>query len=167
VRLCGDGQLTLRPGVARLIHEARAAGLRLAIATTTARANVEALLATRLGPEAVGWFEVIGAGKMVARQKPAPDVYQYVLRHLNLPAAQCLAFEDSIFGLTSARGAGLTTVVTQSLYTTAHDFTGAALVLDHLGEPDQPFTVQAGDAAGHRWFDVALARHIHRQANRL
>ncbi len=64
------GAVALRPGIARLLHEARADGLRLAIATTTTPGNVAALLRTTLGPDAAGLFECIGAGDMVAAKKP-------------------------------------------------------------------------------------------------
>ena len=46
------GELPLRPGVRRLLEAARAAGLRLAIATTTTPENVTALLTSTLGKDA-------------------------------------------------------------------------------------------------------------------
>lgn len=142
--LLAAGGIPLRPGVRRLLETARAAGLRLAIATTTTPANVSALLRHTLGADAESWFEVIGAGDVVPAKKPAPDIYYYVLERLRLAPAACLAFEDSENGLRAARGANLKTVVTVNDYTRGHDFTGAAVVLDQLGEPDQPATVLAG-----------------------
>jgi hypothetical protein len=53
--------------------------LRLAIATTTTPANVDALIAHTLGVDALGWFEVIGAGNVVPNLKPAGDIYHHVL----------------------------------------------------------------------------------------
>jgi HAD superfamily hydrolase (TIGR01509 family) len=141
--LVGAG-IPLRPGVRRLLVEARAAGVRLAIATTTTPENVEALLAHALAPDAERWFDVIGAGDVVRAKKPAPDIYTYVLDRLGLPASQCIAFEDSENGLRSAQAVGLATVVTVNDYTASHDFRGAAIVLDHLGEPGQPCRVLAG-----------------------
>ncbi len=142
--LLAAGGIPLRPGVRRLLAAARAAGLRLAIATTTTPANVSALLRHALGPDAESWFEVIGAGDVVPAKKPAPDIYYYVLERLGLAPAACLAFEDSENGLRAARGANLATVVTVNDYTRGHDFGGAAIVLDHLGEQDRPFTVLSG-----------------------
>jgi HAD superfamily hydrolase (TIGR01509 family) len=126
------GGIPLRPGVAELIRDARQAGLRLAIATTTTPENVTALLAASLDPDATGWFEVIGAGDIVPAKKPAPDIYLWVLERLGLPAAACLALEDSANGLRAARAAGLATVVSTSIYTTGEDFTGALAVLPDL-----------------------------------
>ena len=139
--MLAQGVIPLRPGVRRLLAEARAAKLRLAIATTTTPANVSALLRHTLGSGAESWFEVIGAGDAVPAKKPAPDIYYYALEHMGLPASACLAFEDSENGVRAARAAGLKTVVTVNDYTRAHDFTGAAIVLDHLGEANQPFKI--------------------------
>jgi len=137
----------LRPGVARLIREARAAGVPLAIATTTSLPNVEALLQSSLGPDALGLFAAIGAGDVVPAKKPAPDIYNYVLARLGLPAAGCVAFEDSTNGVRSARAAGLPTVVTPGLYTEGDDFSGALAVLSDLGEPGAPYRHIAGAGA--------------------
>lgn len=128
------GGIPLRAGVARLIGEARAAGLRLAIATTTTAENVTTLLRTGLAADAASWFEAIGAGDMVPNKKPAPDIYLRVLQRLGLPPEACLAIEDSANGLKSAVAARLPTVITRSIYTAGDDFTGALRVLPDLGQ---------------------------------
>lgn len=158
--LLARGEIPLRPGVARLLRAARGAGLRLAIATTTTPANVTALLEHTLGPDAVGWFEVIAAGDVVAAKKPAADIYHYVLERMALTKHDCLAFEDSANGLQAARGAGLTTVITVNDYTRDHDFSAAAVVLNHLGEPDRPFTLYQGTGKSTGVFDIAMARQL-------
>jgi len=131
-QLAAAGGIPLRPGVARLLDGARSAGLRLAIATTTTPENVSALLVPALGPDAMAWFEVIGAGDVVPAKKPAPDIYLWVLERLGLPASACLVFEDSENGLKASLGAGLATVVTPCDYTRGQDFSGATAVLDSL-----------------------------------
>ncbi len=125
----------LRPGVRRLIEEARASGLRLAIATTTSRANVEALLGAAFGGNVV--FDVMVCGEDVHRKKPDPEVYAVALRRLELPAEACLAFEDSRNGLLAARAAGLRTVLTPSAYSAGEDVSEAWVVardLDHSAD---------------------------------
>ena len=136
VRLVEQGGLPLRPGVARLIGEARRTGIRLAIATTTSPENVGALLQATLGDGAKEWFEVIGAGDIVPAKKPAPDIYRWVLDRLALPAECCLAIEDSANGLRAARAAGLRCLVTPNDYTAGDDFSGAWRVLADLQEID-------------------------------
>ncbi len=136
--LVDQGRLPLRPGVARLIGEARQAGIRLAIATTTTPENVTALLRAGLGDDAPGWFEVIGAGDVVPAKKPAPDIYRWVIDRLQLPAAACLAIEDSENGLKSALTAALPCLVAIGQYTRGQDFSGACAVLDDLGQTSLP-----------------------------
>ena len=133
VKLCAQG-IPLRPGVAALLREANAAGLRLAIATTTTPENVSALLPADL----MALFEKVGAGDTVPNKKPAPDIYQWVLAQLDLPACDCLAIEDSANGLTASRAAGLATVITRTAYTDDHDFSGALALLPDLGQMTVP-----------------------------
>ncbi len=132
VRLVAGGALPLRPGVANLIREARAAGLKLAIASTTSPENVTALLRASLAHDAADWFDVIGAGDVVPAKKPAPDIYLWVLERLGLPGGDCLAVEDSANGLRAALGAGIPTLVTANAYTRGQDFSGAVAVLSDL-----------------------------------
>ena len=126
------GRIELRPGVAALLAHARREGLQLAIATTTSRANVTALLDATLGAASIRWFASIRTGEDVAAKKPDPEVYHLVLSDLGLPAADCLAFEDSANGLAAARSAGLRTIVAPSVYSADDDFSGADLVVDTL-----------------------------------
>ena len=148
VEMMNAGLLPLRPGVERLLNAARDHGLLLAIATTTTPANVESLLKSTLGAEASQRFHTIGAGDVVPHKKPAPDIYTHVLGQLGLSAADCLAIEDSANGLQSARGAGLATIITQTVYTEGQDFSAALRVLDHLGETVSPAQVLQGQTAG-------------------
>jgi HAD superfamily hydrolase (TIGR01509 family) len=161
VNLMSEGAVPLRAGVKRLINEARADGLRLAVATTTTPANVEALLVNALDPDAMSWFEVIAAGNMVPAKKPAADIYFYAMDKLALSPDECIAFEDSENGIRSSQGANLKTIITVNDYTHDHDFTGAAIVLDNMGEPDKPFTVIAGDAGDSTCLDMALVKRLH------
>ena len=143
------GQLALRPGV-----------LRLAIATTTTPANIEALLRTPLGPDWKRHFAAIGDASTAPRKKPDPLVYQQVLTTLGLPASACLAFEDSANGLRAATAAGLQTVVTPTVHTADHRFDDALLVLPHLGDVDQ--LLPCGVAAmEQRWVTVEALRRWH------
>jgi HAD superfamily hydrolase (TIGR01509 family) len=158
VALMEQGGIPPRPGVVRLIRELRAAGLRLAIATTTTPENVEVLLRTTLKALPPDTFEVIGAGDIVPAKKPAPDIYSWVLERLGLSGAAAIAVEDSRNGVLSARAAGLPVVVTRSTYTVNEDFTGATAVVSDLGEPDRGFTLLDGVAHGKRWVDPDLLR---------
>lgn len=148
-RLVEAGGVPLRDGVERLFGEAREAGVRLAIASTTTHANIEALLRVNLGPAALKDFAVIGAADQARRKKPAPDIYLYVLRELGLPPRDCAAIEDSYNGVAAAVQAALFTVVTPSYWTRGEDFSAADLVLPTLGSVSRPLTHHAAELVGH------------------
>ena len=162
-QLIGEGAIPLRPGVRRVLEEARSQGVLLAIATTTSLSNVTSLLEHTLGSDSPSWFEVIAAGDIVPTKKPAPDIYQYVLEVMDLDVQDCLAIEDSHNGLIAACKAGIKTIVTVNDYTQDQDFSDAILVLNHLGEPDEPFTVLSGDAGGKSYLDVPLVHYLHQK----
>ncbi len=139
-RMLAEGGIPLRPGVKRLLEEARAAGLILGVATTTTPDNVIALLKHSLAEDGADWFAVIAAGDIVPAKKPAPDIYVWALEKLGLSPGECLAFEDSRNGIRASLGADLRTVVTVNDYTRDDDFSGALAVLSDLGEPGAPYT---------------------------
>lgn len=128
-----DGAVQLRPGVLRLIETAHQDGLQLAIATTTSPVNIAALLRAAIGPDWMDYFQVIEDASTAPVKKPHPQVYLQTLKRMQLPAGECLAFEDSANGLRSALAAGLSTIVTPNGFTAHQDFTGALQVLPDLG----------------------------------
>lgn len=147
-RMLAEGGIPLRPGVRRLLEEARAAGLILGVATTTTPENVTELLRHSLAKDGPEWFAVIAAGDIVPAKKPAPDIYVWAMRQLGLQPEECLAFEDSENGIKASQGAGLRTVVTVNDYTRDHDFSGALAVLSDLGEPGAPYARLDRDESG-------------------
>jgi HAD superfamily hydrolase (TIGR01509 family) len=134
--LVAGGAVALRPGVEALLRAARDEGLPLAIATTTQPANVQALLGHTLGAGAVGWFACIGAGDVVPRKKPAPDIYRWVLKRLALLPHETLAIEDSAPGVAAARAAGVPVVAVRSAYTRDDDLRGVLAEFGSLGDVD-------------------------------
>ena len=131
--LVAEGGLPLRPGIARIVDEAIAAGVRLGVCTTSNPKFIDAVL-DLFGPERKARFDFVHAGDVVAKKKPAPDIYLLALETLGLPPHECMVIEDSRNGLLAARGAGLPTLVTTSTYTVDEDFTGAVKVVPELGD---------------------------------
>jgi HAD superfamily hydrolase (TIGR01509 family) len=127
-----SGAVTLRPGVLALMSEARAAGLQLAIATTTSPVNIAALMRSAIGLDWRSHFLAIGDASSAPIKKPHPQVYLQVLADMGMNAAQCVAFEDSSNGLRAATAAGLDTIVTPNSFTAHHDFKGALRVVPDL-----------------------------------
>ena len=161
MELLSTGAIPLRPGVERLIHEARERDFRISIATTTTPENVTSLLEHTLGKESIAWFEVIAAGDIVPAKKPAGDIYDYTLKEMKLDADECIAFEDSHNGILSSLDANLDTIITINDYTKDHDFSGARIVLDQMGEPDNAFTILQGEANGYSYLNCDMITELH------
>ena len=165
------GHVRPRPGVRRLMMEARDAGIRVAIATTTSPENIEPLITAGFGRQALSWFDAIAAGDIVANKKPAPDIYNVALKSLGVAPACAIAVEDSAIGVTSAKAAGLFTVATPSMWTLTQDFTAADLLLSSLGDPAEPLDPTDERRLGAKFLSIerlaalhAANRRIHVQA---
>jgi len=154
------GHIGLRNGVERLIKEAKEKGISMAIATCTSTANVETVLKSALGEDALSYFETLVSCDLVADKKPSPVVYQYALANLGLKPENCIVLEDTSNGNRAALAAGIRTVITTHPLTVDEDFSDASLVIDQLGEPGKHFTVSSGDAFGTGYVDVDLLEKI-------
>jgi beta-phosphoglucomutase-like phosphatase (HAD superfamily) len=128
------GAVSLRPGVLKLMDEARAQGLQLAIATTTSPVNIAALMRRAIGADWRLNFTAIGDASTAPIKKPHPQVYLQMLAALKLGPADCIALEDSSNGLRAATAAGLATVITPTTYTAHHDFAAALRVVPDLSQ---------------------------------
>jgi HAD superfamily hydrolase (TIGR01509 family) len=155
------GHLHPRPGVLRLMTEARMAGIKLAIASTTSPENVESLLLASFGHDAPRWFSAIATGDIVPRKKPAPDIYELALKMLGTPAQSAVAVEDSELGVRSAKAAGLFTVATPSLWTIGQDFSCADLVLTSLADPDKPLYATDEQRVGAKYLGLEQLGRLH------
>jgi HAD superfamily hydrolase (TIGR01509 family) len=159
-RLLNETTTPLRTGVLRLLNEARLAGLRIGIATATAEVNVYRLLNKNLPAGWTNWFQAIVSSDQIPQKKPSPAVYLRTLELLGVEADDAIALEDTVNGNRAAIAAGMKTVVTTHRFTRQGDFTGAGLVVSHLGEPDKPFQLFRGSAQGARYVDLSLLRRL-------
>lgn len=148
-RIVESGELPVRPGVARLAREAAALGWKLAVASTSTRASVLAVLDAVVGAEFARRFEIF-TGDVVPQKKPAPDIYELAVERLGVDRRDVLAIEDSRNGLLAATAAGLACLVTLSAYTQDEPMDEAMLVVSSLGEPDGPATEVLANRSGAR-----------------
>jgi HAD superfamily hydrolase (TIGR01509 family) len=125
--------LPVRPGILRIIDEAMAAGVKLGVCTTSNPKFIDAVL-DLFGQERKAYFSFVHAGDVVAKKKPAPDIYLLALETLGLPTHECIVIEDSRNGLLAATRAGLPTLITTSTYTIDEDFDEAVKVVSELGD---------------------------------
>ena len=150
------GKLPGRPGIARIVDEALAAGWALAVASTSAEESVRAVLEHVVGAETAARFAVF-AGDIVPAKKPDPAIYLLALERMGVTPAEAIVVEDSRNGLLAAVGAGLRCVVTVSSYTADEDMSEAVLVVSSLGDPGEPARVLANRSAARPGDQVTLA----------
>lgn len=131
--MINEGNIPLRSGVLRIIDQAIALNIQLAVCSTSNVKSVTNLVQTLMGPDRAAKFSIF-AGDMVSKKKPAPDVYNMAVKEMGLDKASCVIIEDSHIGLGAARAAGIACLVTKSSYTANEDFTGASMVVEELGE---------------------------------
>jgi HAD superfamily hydrolase (TIGR01509 family) len=131
--LISGGSLPLRPGVTRIVDEAQAAGVRLAVCTTSDPKSVDGVL-DLMGAKRKAFFEAVLAGDVVAKKKPNPEIYDLAKQRLGLDGKECVVIEDSRNGLLAATGAGMPCLITTSTYTLDEDFHEAARVVPELGD---------------------------------
>lgn len=92
------------PGAAETVRVLAAAGRTLAVASSSPRRLLDALLSAG---ELRGCFEAVVSSDQVARGKPSPDVYLEAAGLLGVAPGTCLAVEDSTNGLLAASAAGM------------------------------------------------------------
>jgi HAD superfamily hydrolase (TIGR01509 family) len=162
--LISGGRAPVRRGVVRLMNEARAGGLALALAATSSTSNIEALVSASLGRDALGWFGVIASVDQVAARKPAPDLYLRVAAQLRVSPAECVVLEDSANGVRAAKAAGMVTIATPSRWTATQDFSAADLVLYSLGDAGEPLDPVTARAIGASELGLAQVIALHSRA---
>lgn len=131
-----QGAISPRPGVLRLMDEARAAGVPMAVATTSTGASVQALLKCLLGDDWRTRFTALVCAEEAPVKKPAPQVYLLALQALGVQPDEAFAIEDSPNGLQAARAAGVACGITRSAYFLHDRYDGAAWVRPDLDTPD-------------------------------
>ncbi len=133
MELIAAGKLPLRPGVQRIVDEAIAKDLTLAVCSTSNERAVQSVVDVLLGPARSAKITVF-AGDVVAAKKPAPDIYNLAAKTLDLNPLHCMVVEDSNNGLRAAKAAGMRCIVTKSTYTQDEDFTIADAVVNDLDD---------------------------------
>lgn len=159
-RYMRHGRVPLRAGIARMMREAHAAGIRFAIVTNASRKTLLPVLKYSMGPELAAEVAVIASGEEVRNKKPAPDLYRLAMQRLGVQPQECIALEDSEMGLEAAAAAGIPAIVTVNADTLEQDFSEAALVVTSLGEPGAPARVIKGKLDGHGWVTIDTLRAL-------
>jgi HAD superfamily hydrolase (TIGR01509 family) len=156
--LVRSGGIPLREGVVELMQQCHARSVRMGIATTTSRTNVDALMRHHLGAHWADGFAVLVCGEDVQHKKPDPEVYVRALQGLGIGPLHAVAIEDSPGGVAAARAAGIPVVVTLSAYFGRATIEGAVAIGPglHTRQGWRPgLVVPPGDRCGVGLDDIA------------
>jgi HAD superfamily hydrolase (TIGR01509 family) len=129
-------QLSPRPGVVETIKGARGQGLKVGLVTTTARANITALLGALSPDITTSDFDVIVDASSVTSPKPDQAAYAFALQSLGEERGDCAAIEDNVDGVQAAKAAGLACVAFPNENTAKHDFSAADRRVDQVNLSD-------------------------------
>ena len=112
------GGVPLMRGAREMFDFARERGWKIGVATSTRRASAQAKLAHH---DLWKFVDAATCGDEVARGKPDPEIFAATVKKLGVPAAECLAVEDSPTGFRAAFGAGCLAVLVPDLVAPTSD----------------------------------------------
>jgi len=104
-------------------------GFSIAIATSSPKK--EALIKLRKS-SLLNSFASITSRNNVKKGKPFPDIYIHAVKQLKLKPFECIAFEDTQYGVESAKSAGLYVVAIPGELSIKQDFSRADNVFKNL-----------------------------------
>ncbi|XWS41597.1 hypothetical protein CRYUN_Cryun17cG0095600 [Craigia yunnanensis] len=93
-----SGTVEPRPGVLRLMDEAKAAGKKLAVCSAATKSSVALCLENLIGMERFQGIDCFLASDDVKEKKPDPLIYVTTAKRLGVPEKDCLVVEDSVLG---------------------------------------------------------------------
>ncbi|XP_057500626.1 haloacid dehalogenase-like hydrolase domain-containing protein At4g39970 [Actinidia eriantha] len=127
-----SGTVEPRPGVLKLMDEARAAGKKLAVCSAATKSSVILCLENLIGIERFQSLDCFLAGDDVKEKKPDPSIYLTAATRLGVLGKECLVVEDSVIGLQAAKGAGMSCIITYTPSTANQDFKDAIGIFPDL-----------------------------------
>ncbi|KAM1529917.1 hypothetical protein ACFX1Z_019071 [Malus domestica] len=127
-----SGTVEPRPGVIRLMDEAKASGKKLAVCSAATKSSVILCLENLIGIERFQGLDCFLAGDDVKEKKPDPLIYITAAKRLGVSEEDCLVVEDSVIGLQAATKAGMSCVITYTSSTAEQDFKDAIAIYPDL-----------------------------------
>lgn len=126
------GKLPMKPGVMELLSYLKERGKKIALASSTRR---ETVINQLRWAGIIDYFDVIICGDMVARSKPAPDIFLKACQELGVSPENTYAIEDSYNGIRAAHAGQLRPIMVPDLLEANDEMRGMAeYVCDNLNE---------------------------------
>ena len=133
LELAVGGALEAIPGSLELIARLRAAGVPLALATSSWRRVVDAILVQFDLTEA---FASVISGSELPKSKPDPAIYRLSAEALDVSPCDCVVLEDTAAGVAAAKGAGMYCIGFRSPHSGVQDLSRADEIVDDLAAVD-------------------------------
>lgn len=121
-----EADIAPRDGVVETIRQAQESGTKVALVTTTSRADLDALARAISHHADLGALDLVVDSSQVETPKPDPAAYRYAVEQLGEEPDACIAIEDDLDGVQAANAAGITCVAFPNENTAGHDFAAAA-----------------------------------------
>jgi HAD superfamily hydrolase (TIGR01509 family) len=121
------------PGAAEVLRELNARDIPVGLASASLRNWIDATLA---GLGLIGEFRTTVAANEVAHAKPAPDLYLTAAKNLGVDPKVCVAVEDTLFGVHSAKAAGMYTIQLRAASTALAPLDEADAVIESYSQFD-------------------------------
>ncbi|NLW10611.1 MAG: HAD family phosphatase [Clostridiaceae bacterium] len=118
------------PDAITVLDRIRDAGFIMALASSSGIRTIERVLDS-LGIQ--NYFSSIVSGEMFEQSKPHPEIYLHSMESLGLQAQDCIAIEDSTYGVRSASAAGLRVVAIRD-HRFGYDQSDASWLIESLSE---------------------------------
>jgi len=128
--IVAQSEIAPLPGVVEWLHRLHEAGVPCAVASSTQRLNIAAVL-DRIGL-AQTFREIISAEDVV-HGKPNPEVFEKAAERLGVAAERSVVFEDAHVGIEAAHAAGMKVVAVVTTHP-AEQLTAADIVVRRLDE---------------------------------
>ena len=138
------GGISARPGVIRIMDQAKGHGIPVAVCSAATKEAVIFVLESLLGKERFEGLDLFMAGDDVKAKKPDPLIYNEAAKRLGKDPSACLVIEDSLIGLQAALGAGMQCIITYTGSTKEQEFPGSSAVFKDMNNVD--FTMLASGA---------------------
>jgi len=142
ISLIENGKLPLRAGIHRIMKEASAHGISVAICSTSNEKAVKTIASSLLEDIKI---DLILAGDIVNRKKPDPEIYLMALQKTGFSATEVFVVEDSGNGLIAGKDAGIKVLVTVNEYTKNENLSRADAVVTSFGDETESTEILAGD----------------------
>jgi beta-phosphoglucomutase len=129
-QICNE-DLKLLPGAEKLLDELKNKNIKLGLASSTSRGNLNFFL-PNLGLQT--YFDHVLGGDEVARGKPHPKIYLTICNRLNIEPSYCVGIEDTDKGINALKNANMKAVAVTLTNRKQYDFSKADLIVRSLEE---------------------------------